>query len=229
MASGATRGLRLVPVTSTETFNMQLESSNETIDVVVLASGSGTLLQAIIDAQEGAAYRVVGVVTDVECEAVERAKRAGIETATVPLAKGDDRGAWNEKLAEVVGKHEPALVVSAGFMRILGAEFLARFGGRIINTHPALLPSFPGAHAVRDALAYGVKVTGSTVHFVDEGVDTGQIIAQEPVKVLEGEDEAELHERIKQVERTLIVNVLNSATVVMGADNNSGKVSFAYE
>lgn len=216
-------------MTSTESFNLQTESGHSTTDIVVLASGSGTLLQAIIDAQEESSYRVAGVVTDVECEAVERAQRAGIPTATVPLAKGDDRAAWNETLAEVVGKFEPALVVSAGFMRILGEGFLARFGGRIINTHPALLPAFPGAHAVRDALAYGVKVTGSTVHFVDEGVDTGQIIAQEPVKVLEGEDEAALHERIKQVERKLIVNVLNSATVVMGADNNPGKVSFTNE
>lgn len=196
---------------------------------MVLASGSGTLLQAIIDAQEGSAYRVVGVVTDVECEAVLRAQRAGIEAETIPLRKGADRGRWNEELAEAVGKLEPALVVSAGFMRILGAEFLSRFGGRIINTHPALLPSFPGAHAVRDALAYGVKITGSTVHFVDAGVDTGQIIAQEPVKVRTGEGEAELHERIKQVERKLIVNVLNSATVVMGADNNPRKVSFTNE
>ena len=108
--------------------------------------------------------------------------------------------------------------------KILGAPFLSRFGGRTINTHPALLPAFPGAHAVRDALAYGVKVTGSTVHFVDAGVDTGPIIAQEPVAIMPGESESDLHERIKQVERKLIVNVLNSATV---AADNQGEVDFA--
>ena len=108
-------------------------------------------------------------------------------------------------------------------MKILWAPFLSRFGGRTINTHPALLPAFPGAHAVRDALAYGVKVTGSTVHFVDAGVDTGPIIAQEPVAIKPGESESELHERIKQVERKLIVNVLNSATVAAG---NQGEVVF---
>lgn len=194
------------------------------LPIVVMASGSGTLLQAIIDQQAGAGsdggYRVMGVVTDVECAALGRAQEAGIPTATVVLDKSVDREAWNAELAEQVAAFEPELVVSAGFMKILGKGFLDRFGGSIINTHPALLPAFPGAHAVRDALAYGVKVTGSTVHYVDEGVDTGPIIAQEPVRVHEGDTESELHERIKQVERKLIVSVLNSAAVVMGAENN---------
>ncbi len=109
---------------------------------------------------------------------------------------------------QAVAEHEPDLIVTAGFMKILGTAFLERFGGRIINTHPALLPAFPGAHAVPDALAYGVKVTGSTVHLVDGGVDTGPILAQEPVPVLDGDDEAALHERIKIVERRLLVDVV---------------------
>ena len=119
-----------------------------------------------------------------------------------------DRGEWDRALTEAVAKHEPDLIVTAGFMKILGAAFLGRFGGRIINTHPALLPSFPGAHAVPDALAYGVRVSGSTVHLVDGGVDTGPILAQETVPVLDGDDEAALHERIKIVERRLLVDVV---------------------
>ena len=192
--------------------------------IVVLASGSGTLLQSILDNQ--GKYQVVGVVSDVECPALDRARRAAIPAELVELARGADpqvREEWNERLAEVVDRLQPDVVVSAGFMKILGAPFLSRFGGRTINTHPALLPAFPGAHAVRDALAYGVKVTGSTVHFVDAGVDTGPIIAQEPVAIMPGESESDLHERIKQVERKLIVNVLNSATV---AADNQGEVVF---
>lgn len=168
---------------------------------------------------------MVGVIADVECPALERAYQADIPTATVELAPGADRLEWNERLAGAVEKLKPELVVSAGFMKILGAPFLAQFGGRTINTHPALLPAFPGAHAVRDALAYGVKVTGSTVHFIDAGVDTGSIIAQEPVRIMPGESEADLHERIKQVERKLIVNVLNSATIT-GARSDQGEVKF---
>lgn len=175
------------------------------LNIVVLVSGTGTLLQSLIDHQ-GSAYRIVRVVADKDCPALERAGRAGIEALTVPLE--GDRDAWNVRLADTVEAAAPDYVVSAGFMKILGAPFLDRFGARTVNTHPALLPSFPGAHAVRDALAYGVKVTGSTVHFVDAGVDTGPIIAQKPVEVVDGEDEAELHERIKKVERRLIVSVL---------------------
>lgn len=196
-------------------------TSKKPLSIVVLASGSGTLLQSIIDHQ--GSYAVSAVVTDVECAALGRAEEAGITTATVPLK--EDRDQWNSTLADTVDSYAPDLVVSAGFMKILGPGFLARYEGRVINTHPALLPAFPGAHAVRDALAYGVKVTGSTVHYVDEGVDTGPIIAQEPVRILPGESEADLHERIKQVERKLIVTVLDSATVVMGA-GTSRKVQF---
>lgn len=119
-----------------------------------------------------------------------------------------DRAAWDAALTEAVAAHEPDLVVSAGFMKILGPAFLERFGSRIINTHPALLPAFPGAHAVADALAYGVKVSGSTVHLVDSGIDTGAVLAQEAVPVLDADDEATLHERIKVVERRLLAEVI---------------------
>ncbi|MBP3088837.1 phosphoribosylglycinamide formyltransferase [Corynebacterium sp. sy017] len=209
-------------MTSTE----KTSQNEHKIPIVVLASGSGTLLQALIDAQPQGTYRIVGVVSDVPCTALTRAKDASIPTACVALAHGADREEWNSELAAVVAAFDPVLVVCAGFMKILGANFLAQFGGRIINTHPALLPAFPGAHAVRDALTYGVKVTGSTVHFVDDGVDTGEIIAQEAVNIVAGEDEHTLHERIKQVERRLIVSVLNSAVVVMGAENEIEEVSF---
>lgn len=187
--------------------------------VVVLVSGTGSLLQAILDSQDES-YRVDKVVADKPCQGVERAEAAGIVSEVVPL--GQDRDAWNRALATAVG--QPDVVVSAGFMKILGKDFLDQFAGRIINTHPALLPAFPGAHGVRDALAYGVKVTGSTVHYVDAGVDTGQIIAQEPVRVLADDDEASLHERIKVVERQLIVRVLRAA--VRGADAAAGGITF---
>ncbi|MCQ9333396.1 phosphoribosylglycinamide formyltransferase [Corynebacterium phoceense] len=178
------------------------------LEIVVLVSGTGSLLQNILDHQDDS-YRVVKVVADKECQGIERAAAAGIPTEVVALT--EDRGEWNHRLVAAVGS--PDAVVSAGFMRILGAPFLERFEGRTINTHPALLPAFPGAHAVRDALAYGVKVTGSTVHFVDAGVDTGRIIAQRPVMVERSDDEASLHERIKAVERKLIVEVLRAARV----------------
>lgn len=183
-------------------------TSSTPTSIVVLVSGSGTLLQSILDHQDER-YRVVRVVADIECPALGRARDAGIETRVVALA--DDREEWNARLVEAVAEAEPDLVVSAGFMKILGAPFLERFEGLTINTHPALLPSFPGAHAVRDALAYGVKVTGSTVHFVDAGVDTGEIIAQEAVPVAADDTEDSLHEKIKVVERGLIVSVLRSA------------------
>lgn len=177
--------------------------------VVVLASGSGTLLQAFLDAAvDGYPARVVAVGSDRECEALERARRAGVPVFVVAPGDHPDRAAWDAALADAVSEFEPALVVSAGFMRILGAAFLARFAGRTVNTHPALLPSFPGAHAVRDALAYGVRVTGSTVHLVDAGVDTGPILAQEAVAIRVDDDEDALHERIKTVERRLLVEVV---------------------
>ncbi|MET9414484.1 phosphoribosylglycinamide formyltransferase [Streptomyces klenkii] len=184
--------------------------------LVVLVSGSGTNLQALLDAiaadPEGYGARVVAVGADRDGIAgLERAERAGIPTFVCRVQDHPAREAWDRALAEATAAYEPDLVVSAGFMKIVGKEFLARFGGRIVNTHPALLPSFPGAHGVRDALAYGVKVTGCTVHFVDDGVDTGPIIAQGVVEVVEEdteEGESALHERIKEVERELLVDVV---------------------
>ncbi|MDM7489303.1 phosphoribosylglycinamide formyltransferase [Rhodococcus sp. CSLK01-03] len=178
--------------------------------VVVLASGTGSLLRSLIDATHTDGYpaRIVAVGVDRECAAEGHAEAAGIPHVRVPLREHPDRGAWDRALTDAVAAHEPDLVVSAGFMKILGPVFLDRFGGRIVNTHPALLPAFPGAHAVPDALAYGVKVTGSTVHLVDAGIDTGPILAQEPVPVLDDDDEATLHERIKVVERRLLADVV---------------------
>ncbi len=138
-----------------------------------------------------------------------RAEQAGVPTFVVPFEKGGDRAAWDTSLTELVAAHEPDLVVSAGFMKLVGPAFLARFGGRTINTHPALLPSFPGIHGPRDALAHGVKVTGATLFLVDEGVDTGRILAQEPVRVLPDDTVESLHERIKIVERQLLVDTVN--------------------
>lgn len=181
------------------------------VKLVVLASGSGTLLQALLDAAEQPGYpaEVVAVGADREgVQALARAVRAGVPQFTVRLGDHPDRAAWDKALTEAVDACRPDLVVSAGFLKILGPAFLERFANRVINTHPALLPSFPGMHAVADALALGVKVTGSTVHFVDAGVDTGPIIAQEAVAVEPDDDEALLHERIKVVERRLLVDVV---------------------
>jgi phosphoribosylglycinamide formyltransferase 1 len=177
--------------------------------VVVLASGTGTLLQSLLDAAVGDyPARIVAVGVDRACRAVEIATAAELPSYTVQLGDHPDRTAWDAAITDATAAHQPDLIVSAGFMKILGPQFLSRFMGRIVNTHPALLPSFPGAHAVPDALAYGVKVTGCSVHLVDAGTDTGPILAQHPVVVLDDDDEATLHERIKVVERTLLVDVL---------------------
>ncbi|MFF8288259.1 phosphoribosylglycinamide formyltransferase [Streptomyces sp. NPDC016309] len=181
--------------------------------LVVLVSGSGTNLQALLDAigddPDGFGARIVAVGADRDGIAgLERAERAGLPTFVCRVKDHATRDAWDHALTVATAAYEPDLVVSAGFMKILGREFLARFGGRIVNTHPALLPSFPGAHGVRDALAHGVKVTGCTVHFVDDGVDTGPIIAQGVVGVRDEDDEDALHERIKEVERSLLVEVV---------------------
>ncbi|WP_405555924.1 phosphoribosylglycinamide formyltransferase [Streptomyces canus] len=182
--------------------------------LVVLVSGSGTNLQALLDAIEttgAAAYGagIVAVGADREnIEGLARAERARIPTFVRKVKDFETREEWDAALAEAVSAYEPDLVVSAGFMKVVGKEFLARFGGRFVNTHPALLPSFPGAHGVRDALAYGARVTGCTVHFVDDGVDTGPIIAQGVVEIRDEDDESALHERIKEVERRLLVEVV---------------------
>ncbi len=182
--------------------------------LVVLVSGSGTNLQALLDeiaatGVEAYGAEIVAVGADRDgIEGLARAERAGLPTFVRRVKDYGTREEWDAALAEAVAAHEPDLVVSAGFMKIVGKEFLARFGGRFVNTHPALLPSFPGAHGVRDALAYGARVTGCTVHFVDDGVDTGPIIAQGVVEIRDEDDESALHERIKEVERRLLVDVV---------------------
>ena len=177
--------------------------------LVVLASGTGSLLQSLLDAAAGDyPARVVAVGVDRDCRAAQIAADAGIASYRVRLGDHPDRQAWDAAMTAATAEHAPDLIVSAGFMKILGPEFLSRFPGRVVNTHPALLPSFPGAHGVPDALDYGVKVTGCTVHLVDAGMDTGPILAQQAVAVHDDDTEEALHERIKVVERRLLVDVL---------------------
>lgn len=179
------------------------------LPVVALVSGSGTLLEALLQAGADPAYplRVVAVGADREGIAgLDRARSRGLPTFVMPTSDFPDRAAWDEALAAALDEHAPAVVVSAGFMKILGPAVLGRH--TVVNTHPALLPSFPGAHAVRDALAHGVRVTGCTLHVVDAGVDTGPILAQRAVSVLDGDSEETLHERIKVEERALLVDEL---------------------
>jgi phosphoribosylglycinamide formyltransferase-1 len=177
----------------------------------VLASGTGSLLGCLLEAAVGDyPARVAAVGADRQCRALEIAEAAGLPTFTVRLGDHADRAAWDAAIADATAAHEPDLVVSAGFMKILGPQFLSRFMGRVVNTHPALLPAFPGAHAVADALTYGVKVTGCSVHLVDAGTDTGPLLAQQTVPVLDDDDEASLHERIKVVERRLLVDVVEA-------------------
>jgi len=174
----------------------------------VLASGEGTTLQALLEAAAEPAYGAVVVAVGSDrpgARALERAARVGVPGFAVPLV--GDRAVWDVELADAVAAYAPDLVVCAGFMRILAPSFLARF--RVTNTHPALLPSFPGTHAVRDALAYGVKVTGVTVHLVDEGVDTGPVVAQAAVPVLPGDTEDTLRTRIQGVEQPLYVEAVS--------------------
>ncbi len=177
--------------------------------VVVLVSGTGSNLAALLDAHDDPAYgaRVVGVVSDRgSAGGLDVARARAVPTAVVAPGDFGDRAAWDTALAETVAVFRPDLVVSAGFMRILGPAVLGRFPDRVLNTHPALLPAFPGAHGVRDALAYGARVTGCTLHVVDAGTDTGPIVAQAAVEVLPDDDEEHLHERIKAVERALLVD-----------------------
>ncbi|HZA17749.1 MAG TPA: phosphoribosylglycinamide formyltransferase [Pseudonocardiaceae bacterium] len=178
--------------------------------VAVLVSGTGTLLQALLDAA-GPDYpaAVVAVGADrAGTAALRRAADRDLPTFVVELARYTDRASWDAALTEAVAAHRPDLIVTAGFMKILGPAFLDRFGGRIVNTHPALLPAFPGPYPVADALAHGVRVTGATMHLVDAGVDTGPILAQRAVEVLPGDTEQRLHERIKVVERRMLVEVV---------------------
>jgi formyltetrahydrofolate-dependent phosphoribosylglycinamide formyltransferase len=178
--------------------------------VAVLLSGTGSLCAALLAATDDPAYpaEVVVVGSDRDAEGLEHARGRGLPTFVCAVPDHPDRAAWDRALAAELRAFEPDLVVSAGFMKLVGPAVLGAFGGRLINTHPALLPAFPGAHAVRDALAAGVPVTGSTVHVVDAGVDTGPVLAQRQVAVLPDDDEARLHERIKAVERELLVQTV---------------------
>lgn len=179
--------------------------------LVVLVSGAGTNLQALLDACREPAYgaEVVAVGSDrAGTPAVGRARDAGVPVFELPLAPGADRQTWDAELAHHVGSFDPDLVVLAGFMKLTGPAFLARFGGRTINTHPALSPAFPGMHGPRDALDYGVKVTGATLFVVDAGLDTGPIVAQTAVRVEDGDTAQTLHERIKVAEREMLVTTV---------------------
>lgn len=185
------------------------ETTAQPTPIVVLVSGSGTLLQALIDAAADPAYgvRIAAVGADRSgIEGLARAQRAGIPTFVCRVRDFDSRAQWDAALTEQTAAHAPAFVVTAGFMKLLGERFLG--ASTVVNTHPALLPSFPGAHGVRDALAHGVTVTGSTCHLVDAGMDTGPIIEQRVVEVLEGDTEASLHERIKVQERAMLVDTV---------------------
>jgi phosphoribosylglycinamide formyltransferase-1 len=182
--------------------------------VVVLVSGAGTLLQALLDATR-AGYPAIVVAAGADragTRGLWRAAEHGLPTFCVELGQHPDRASWDVALTEAVAAHQPDLVVTAGFMRLLGPTFLERFGPRILNSHPALLPAFPGTHAVADALAHGVRVTGTTMHLVDAGVDTGPILAQRAVEVRPDDTEQELHERIKIVERRLLVETVADLT-----------------
>ena len=179
--------------------------------MVALASGAGSTLQALLDASRDPAYGVTIVAVGADrpgTGALDRAETAGRATFVVSPGDHRDREAWDHALTEAVAAHQPDLVVSTGFMRLLGPAFLGRFAGRVVNSHPALLPAFPGMHGPRDALAYGSKVAGVTLFVVDGGVDTGPIVAQRAVPVLDEDDESALHERIKVEERLMLVDVV---------------------
>jgi phosphoribosylglycinamide formyltransferase-1 len=182
-----------------------------TARIVVLVSGEGTNLQALIDACADPAYGASVVAVGADRPAVgalDRAARRDIPAFALRVRDFPDRDSWDSAITAQVAAHEPDLVVLAGFMKLVGKTFLGRFGGRCVNTHPALLPSFPGMHGPRDALEYGVKVSGCTVFVVDEGVDAGPIVGQACVPVLDDDDEATLHERIKVAERALLVETV---------------------
>lgn len=178
--------------------------------VVVLISGSGTNLKALLDAADAPDYpaRIVAVGADVEADGLAHAEARGIPTFTVPFESYPDRDAWGAALLEQIRVWQPDLTVLSGFMRLLPAATVDALAPDLINTHPAYLPEFPGAHAVRDALEAGVRETGASVIVVDSGVDTGPIIVRERVPVRPGDTEATLHERIKPVERRLLIQVV---------------------
>ena len=177
----------------------------------MLVSGGGTNLQALLDATRDPSYGAAVVAVGADRDGIEglaRAERAGVPTFVHKVGDSASRGQWDSTLTDTVAAFEPDLVVLAGFMKLVGPEFLGKFAGRVVNTHPALCPSFPGTTGPADALAYGVKVTGATLFVVDEGVDTGPIIAQTVVPVEDDDDVESLHERIKVAERTMLVDTV---------------------
>ena len=188
--------------------------------VVILASGTGTLAQAIFDARANELTQadIVAVITDQPgAQVIERALTASVESFVIPMLP--DRTEWDRELETLIAALKPDLVVSAGFMRILSPKIVERF--KVINSHPSLLPLFPGAHAVRDALAAGATESGTTIHWVDAGLDTGEIIAQERLDILDADTEESLHERIKILERGLIVATIAQLTQ-RNLENNNG-------
>ncbi len=180
------------------------------VRVVVLISGSGSNLRAFLDscASGDIPAEVVAVGADVDAAGLDHARHYGIPTFIEPLERGAARDAWGERLADRVAEFEPDLVILSGFMRLVPAGFVHRFAPMLLNTHPAFLPEFPGAHAVRDAFEAGVAETGASVIVVDDGVDTGPILAQRRVPVRDGDTEETLHDRIKVVERELLAEVV---------------------
>jgi phosphoribosylglycinamide formyltransferase-1 len=179
--------------------------------LAVLVSGTGTNLQALLDACADPAYGAAVVVVGADRPgtlAVKRAQDAGISTFDLQVTDFADREDWDRALTEALAAYEPDLVVLAGFMKLAGASFLGRFRGRIVNTHPALLPAFPGMHGPRDAIDHGVKVSGATLIVVDEGIDTGPIVAQTVVQVADDDTADSLHERIKTAERHMLVDTV---------------------
>lgn len=179
--------------------------------LAVLASGAGSTLQALLDACTDKAFGVTVVAVGADragTGALKRAAAAGADTFVVPVEDYPSRLDWDHALTTCVASHRPDIVLSAGFLKLVGPQFLERFGGRFVNSHPALLPAFPGLHAARDALAYGVKITGCTLFLVDAGIDSGPIVAQSVVPVRDDDDEQALHERIKEAERAVLVDYI---------------------
>jgi phosphoribosylglycinamide formyltransferase-1 len=180
------------------------------LTIVALISGSGSNLRALLEACDNPLFpaRVRAVGADRPAAGLEHAELFGISTFVLEPAKFSSKEQWADLLIHSIQYHKPDLVVLAGFMRVLPPSVVRAFSGRIINIHPSLLPAFPGAHAVRDTLAAGVNVTGATVHFVDEGVDTGPVIRQREISIPAGISEAQLHEMIKEVEREQLIEVV---------------------
>jgi phosphoribosylglycinamide formyltransferase-1 len=182
------------------------------LSVVVLISGAGSNLLALLKAAESPLYpvRVLAVGSDRPAEGLAHAELYGIPTFVVERGRFDNAESWSRKLQENIQHFTPDVIVLAGFMKILPPSFIAAFDSRIVNTHPSLLPLYPGAHAVRDALLAGARESGCTIHIVDQGVDSGPIIAQRSVTIMPSDDESSLHERIKVVERELLVETVLS-------------------